>query len=427
MDPNIIAEIEKLKAIGLEWSPIADRLHAAFGLRRSPEGWRKVWLRERCRRGAGSMAPVAVPVADAPRGKETIVWKGDGSVEADRVVELSTEDLKNPRAILLAHGFDPTVWELVFAKNSVWDVNLKAGDVAKFYASKITARPKTAPDAVDLEALLANVRPLELPAIPRAASGGRVLELTLADLHLNKLAWRGETGNDYDLSIACKRVHFIVNDVIRRMGDEVYDRIIVPVGNDLFNSDNSEGTTHAGTPQSNDTRQAKVFETALTLFAGIIEKLRGHADRVEVILVQGNHDEDTSMMFAHALKAWFRTTADVTVDASPLKRKYLKIGRCLLVLGHFDADSKRIAELIPAEERRMWGEAEICEVHGAHLHAESDRPFAGFMLRRAPSVTGRDKWHYDSGYLAQLVHTTYVWDPDSGIETTWYTRIRKGG
>lgn len=424
MDRAIIAEIEKYRAEGRGWSEISDMLHATFGLRRGSESWRKVWLRERDQRLKHG-TPVAVAPAPAASGREVVTWKGDGSIEDDRIVSMTDAELKDPRAVLLAHGFDPAEWELVYAKHSVWDTNLSKGDCTKFYSSRITVRPKRAPDVQDLVQLLANAKPIELPFVVKPAPTKRVLELTLADLHLNKLAWRGETGNDYDLAIACRRVQDVVQDVLRRMGDETFDRIIVPVGNDLFNSDNSEGTTHAGTPQSNDTRQPKVFETALTLFAGIIQQMRGHCRTVEVVLVQGNHDEDTSMMFAHALKAWFRNEADVQVDARPLKRKYLTIGKCLLVLGHFDQDSKRLVEIIPQEAGELWGRTKYREAHGAHRHSESILPFAGFMLRRAPSVTGRDKWHYDNGFLAGFVHTTYVWDPDAGLDTTWYTRVRE--
>ena len=418
MNDDIRHELAVLRAGNTPWHIIAEHMRRTRGIDKSAESWRKTLNRN------GAQTPPVTVDTDEVRGKETITWKQDGSVEVERIIKLDPAEKENPRSVLLAHGYDPAAWELIYAKHSKWDTNLKAGDCRVFYASKITVRPKTVPDIDDVLRILETVVPKWIPTPPKFERQSElVLEMTLADLHLNKLAWAGTTGNDYDLKIACDRVRMVMADILQRMDGKKYKRIIVPVGNDMFNSDNSEGTTHKGTPQDNDTRLPKVFETAVALFAGIIEKFREYTDDVYVVLVPGNHDKDASMYFAHAMKAYFRNCPDVTVDTSARPRKYIIIGRCLLVLGHFDKETKTLAELIPSEGRRKWGQVDYVEVHGSHLHRESYRTYAGFELRRASSITGRDEYHTEEGYDSPVVHMTYVWDPETGIYSIWYSRI----
>ena len=62
-----------------------------------------------------------------PRYKEQIDVNKDGSFTSDRLIEINEENLKNPEFLLNAHGYDPLEWELVSARNSIWNQSGRSG------------------------------------------------------------------------------------------------------------------------------------------------------------------------------------------------------------------------------------------------------------------------------------------------------------
>jgi hypothetical protein len=271
----------------------------------------------------------------------------------------------------------------------------------------------------DVMRMLENAEPVALPKAEKQENEGRILELSLSDIHLGRLSWAGTAGANYDVEIGIKRVQNVIAAIVARMGGEIFASIVVPVGGDLLNCDSSKGDTTNGTPQDNDGRFPRVFSKTLTLICSIIEEMRNHSDKVQVVNTPGNHDEDSTTMLTYAIKSWFRTCDDVEVDTTAVKRKYLTWGDCLLCLGHFAEDGKQLPYIIPTEAAEAWGRTKYREAHGGHLHKESTIDYGGFVLRRAPSIVLADEWSHGKGYGCRARHTTYIWHPDRGMEEIW--------
>lgn len=85
-----------------------------------------------------------------PRYKEQTDVNKDGSFTSDRLIEINEENLKNPEFLLNAHGYDPLEWELVSARNSIWNQGGKSG-VKNLYASKINVKPRTEISQIEIE------------------------------------------------------------------------------------------------------------------------------------------------------------------------------------------------------------------------------------------------------------------------------------
>jgi calcineurin-like phosphoesterase family protein len=207
------------------------------------------------------------------------------------------------------------------------------------------------------------------------------------------------------------------------MGDERFDRIIIPVGNDFFNSDGAKGETTKGTPQDEDGRFGKCFEYGLDLYVEIVETMRRFTDSVEVVLVPGNHDRNASMMLSHAIKAYFRLCGDVRVDTVQMPRKYIEFGKVLLSLGHYDEDGRFPERLIANEASEAWGRTKYREAHGAHLHQEMVKEVGGVKFRRAPSIVVPSEWAHYKGYGCLQEHICYIYDYDKGLATTWHQTV----
>lgn len=366
--------------------------------------------------------------SDAVRKKETReatreeVTKNTDGTRTSEITTTTPLDLNDDRAILLFHHYDPEKWEVAWSKSAKWDAIPKHGEEAEtFYSSKVTVRPTNNVRPESISEMLRDAKPIAMPIV-KTPTGRRVLELSLADIHIGRLAWHGSAGADYDTKIAVERVRKVMGRVVERIGNERFGTIIVPVGGDLMNQE-ATGATTGGTPQDVDSRFPRVFRDTMYLMASIIEEMRHHADKVQAIHINGNHDSNSSASLAYAMEAWFRNCPDVEVDCSAIKRKYLTFGECLLVLGHFADERTMLPHIIPSEGAEKWGKAKYREAHGQHLHKESVIDYPGFTLRRSPSIVSNDEWSHSKGYGCLQRHTTYIWEPDRGLDTVWYDGV----
>lgn len=250
---------------------------------------------------------------------------------------------------------------------------------------------------------------------------GRLLELALFDLHIGKLAWSPESGDDYDIKTAVKRYKDAVAWLLSEIDLSTIERIVLPVGNDFINVDYKTNTTTAGTPQTCDSRFGKMLIAAKKLLVDVIENLREIAP-VDVLVVPGNHDENTMFSVGEILDAWYRNDKDVNIANSPKLRKFYQYGQCMLMFTHgSDENHKDLGNIAATEEPKMWGETKYREVHLGHLHKSKKTSFVGtdeyqgFKIRIMPSLSGTDAWHYKKGYMSNKGAEAFIWDRERGL------------
>ena len=253
---------------------------------------------------------------------------------------------------------------------------------------------------------------------------GYLLEVPIVDLHLGKLAWSPETGENYDYKIARQRYHNVINDIVSRSQVRPIEKILMPISNDFFHFDTISQTTTAGTPQDSDMRWPKLYSVGVEMFVKSIDQFREIAP-VEVILIPGNHDRMTGLYAISYLYAWYRNDADVTVQVDPKTRKYFEHGNSLIGFGHGDKEKGRIWGLMSIEAAKAWGRTKYKEWHLAHEHSESSKESNGIILRRLSSITGTDAWHYEKGYVGAVPkQQTFLWDKEKGLYEIWQTVIQ---
>ncbi|HAU87771.1 MAG TPA: hypothetical protein DCW90_20475, partial [Lachnospiraceae bacterium] len=101
----------------------------------------KEYFDEKKRKEMEEISEAVAPLS-LPKYKEQTDVNKDGSYTSDKLIEISEEDSKNPEFLLNAHGFDPIKWELVSARNSIWNQGSKSG-IKNLYSSKINVKPRT--------------------------------------------------------------------------------------------------------------------------------------------------------------------------------------------------------------------------------------------------------------------------------------------
>jgi hypothetical protein len=334
---------------------------------------------------------------------------------------MSEEDAKDVDYLLKAHGYDILQWELVSARNNIWNVYSKQDGVQILYSSKITVKPRSEYlwNEEDIQRIINNIRidySDKINIIPkRYDDSGNILVLPIADFHYNLLADEYSTGNNYNTEIAKEYYYHVLNDVVERTMHERFEKVLFVVGNDFVNADNINGTTTKGTPQDNNTAWFNIINNVTQLIVDGVSIL-GTIAPVDVLYVPSNHDLHTMYGIMQIVNAWFRNDKNVKVDSSPLPRKYYKYGKTLLGFSH-DIKVKDALKIFTSEAKNKWSDCNHMIWMLAHLHQQMIYDKQGYLeIMRLPTISGWSRWSNNNGYIqSDKKNQAFIINKDLGI------------
>lgn len=321
--------------------------------------------------------------AQAPTGyKETVEILSDGSHRSDKLLRMSADQSKDVNYLLKAHGYDVNAWELVSARNNIWNVYSKQDGIQTLYSSKITVKPKQS--GLNIDGLIKAIKGIE--------------PITIA---LNRI----ETRDKYMLEIPIFDSHFGISDydyykptqqkIIERLSTRHWERVLFILGQDMLHNDGFRGTTTSGTPiEQIDTIRA--WEDARRFFEPLIELAIVQGGVVDIIYSPGNHDEALGWAFAQMIKARY---LQVSVDDRMQQRKAYVYGSNFIGITHGDKGRKDLHNIFPIEFPLEWSGAENREIHTGHLHVEETKDVFGMAVRTLATRNRTDKWHKDNGFV----------------------------
>lgn len=352
----------------------------------------------------------------------------DGTYTSNKLISITEDELKNPVSLLEAHGFDIKDWELVSARNNIWNVYSKQDGIQELYSSKIVVKPKE--QTIDYDRINEWFNKLDrtysLPALKTSdgyLNGNKCLLIDIADLHLNLQATMFSTGNEYNCEIAEKLFFYVIEDILSRVEKYNFNKIIFCIGGDMLNIDNLSGSTTKGTPQDNDLLYFDAVEKMYEMTIKAVDILKQKAP-VNVIYVSANHDKLSGYKLAKFIEAWYRNDKNVTVDYSPLPRKYVKFGRTLFTFAH-DGNIKTLPRLIADEARQYWSDIDTTEVFLQHLHTEQVLTEEYNMrIQRLPTISAKSDWTVNKGLESKRQCKTFIFDIEDGLTDVLYTPIK---
>ena len=258
-----------------------------------------------------------------------------------------------------------------------------------------------------------------------------LLEINIWDLHLGKLAWAGETGENYDTKIARERFLYSIEMLLNRADNFDYSRILFPVGNDFFNSDTILNTTTHGTPQDEDLRWQKTFSVGVKLIVDGISLLRSRGVPVDVIIIPGNHDFERSYYLGSVLEAWYNEDDMVTINNSASPRKYYNFGNVLLGFTHGNEEKQDSLPLLMATEdasKPFWSNTLYHYWHLGHIHRKRSVKYTildknkvldedlGVTIQYLSSLTGAEEWHHKKGFVGcTKAANAFLWNDKTGL------------
>lgn len=362
-----------------------------------------------------------------------IEWKGgknykDGHIKTlDQLLKVTQVDLD----IWKVKSYTVNKWDVTSWKSNSPETIENFQVKAQLERDIKTQRAKDA--AVIYNELTKKYKPtiLNVNAVNLNSDENNLLEISIFDLHIGKLAWAGETGENYDVKIAKKRFKTSIEKLLQRASGFNYSRILFPIGNDFFNSDNIFNTTTKGTQQDEDLRWQKTFKVGTELLVDGINMLKQSGVPVDVIVIPGNHDFERSFYMGTVLEGWFRNDEMVDINNGASPRKYYRFGEVLLGFTHGGEEKESSLPLIMAsdiESKPMWSETKFHEWHLGHIHRKRNVKYSvvekkqslaedlGVTIRYLSSLTGTEEWHHRKGFIGHIkAADAFIWNDNTGL------------
>lgn len=345
-----------------------------------------------------------------------------------RVTQVTNKQIKTLDEMIKVCEIDTSVWIVDRWLCNKWEVGMRTGNGVKVQPLwQVKVWLKRDLQKVNLEDIKTRIideikkQSKQVPKVNfKKYEKPCLFVVDIPDLHFDKLAWSKETGKSWDIKISSSAFLDTVDDLISKASVYNIDRILFPVGNDLFNADNLENTTTGGTKQIVDGRWKKSFPLARKLMITAIEKLATIAP-VDVIIITGNHDEQRTFYLGDSLESWFHNNKNVNVDNSPPKRKYYSYGSTLLGYTHGkDEKVDRLPMILATEAKAEFAKTDYHEWHLGDKHHKKDIKFTpteevdGIIIRFLSSLTALDEWHYSKGYMAKQAAQGFIYDKKNG-------------
>jgi len=203
---------------------------------------------------------------------------------------------------------------------------------------------------------------------PKREPDGMMNLYVVTDYHMGMLAWREETGADWDTQIAEDMlVAWFARAIAEAPAADV--GVFAQLG-DFLHWDGWDAVTPTSRHLLDaDTRFPKLVQVAARAIKRIIRMLLTKHARVHVIMAEGNHDMTSSVWLRQLCAAMFENEPRVTVDLRPDPYYCVEHGRTALFFHH--GHKKRlanIADVFASKFRATFGRTDHAYAHMGHLH-----------------------------------------------------------
>jgi len=236
---------------------------------------------------------------------------------------------------------------------------------------------------------------------------GLCLMPMLTDHHFGKIAFSYK-GDSWSLNEARDVWNAAIDYYIDQVKGENITRIIFPVGNDLLHTNSDMNTTKRGTQMEVSNAFANLYAYVRDVVTASVMRLSEIAP-VEVVIVQGNHDEDAVLRLGDYLEGMFYGSNLVKVNNKKYRRKYTKFGACGIGFTHGEKVKPRdLHGAFSNDMPSIFSAAKYRYFFVGHLHKNAGSTFATYDERRdeymgtqievCPSLCPTDRWHFDMNF-----------------------------
>lgn len=263
------------------------------------------------------------------------------------------------------------------------------------------------------------------PRRRRAASGSKcALVVGLTDLHIGSVSWVDPARPS--LENCRKQLQSAISDMLLRLpAGHTPEKIYLPIGGDLFHTDNMHSATTKGTAQQMGATEEQMVAAAFQLLPMVILALAEVAP-VEAVLCAGNHDAILSIAAWNMLVQVFHSHPRITVSTSDAEDPYQvkRYGTNLIGFhhGHGTHKPKDLGLIMAEVAREDWSTTTQRAWFVGHRHSDMLQEDFGISVYTMPSLCPtKDRYHRLKyrGTQRRAIKGA-VFDPADGVVATLY-------
>jgi predicted phosphodiesterase len=258
------------------------------------------------------------------------------------------------------------------------------------------------------------VTPLDPIPSPANDDESGLTTYQIADPHLGMHAWAKQTGDPYDLKIACDTVLQAVSSLVEQ-ARPTKKALIIWLGDTTHQNDRTNMTPRSGHVLDVDGRFQKVLAAAAELALRLGELAAKKHEEVIIRFVEGNHDPEAALALTLALSLYFRNNERVTVDDSPSPHWYYRHGRVLIGATHgHTMKPDRMAMMMAVDRPEDWGSTKYRHFFFGHIHHDSVKEVGGVRVESFNSPAAKDAYAHAGGWRSGRALTAITFDAERG-------------
>lgn len=254
---------------------------------------------------------------------------------------------------------------------------------------------------VAIEAMCTEI-PRLIPAKKPASTLDQLCNLyTFTDYHMGMLAWHKEGGDDWDLKIA----EAVLWNSFQRMveASPAASTAVLNIQGDFLHSDGLLPVTPAHKHVlDQDGRFSKIVSVAIRVLRRLIDHALAKHKHVHLLIVEGNHDEASSVWLRQMFAALYENEPRLTVNDSELPYYVYQHGDVMLAFHHgHKMKNEQMPMLFAAQFPAMWGQTKTRYCHTGHRHHVDEKEYSGMTVTQHPTLSARDAYAARGGWIAE--------------------------
>lgn len=222
----------------------------------------------------------------------------------------------------------------------------------------------------------------------------------LPDLHIGSRSWGAETGENWDLDIACETFRRACADLVAQSRPSRH-AVVLGLGDYFHLNDRTNMTPKSGHVLDVDGRWPKVLKSGVRLALDLITMAAQKHDRVEVRFIPGNHDPDAAVALTVALGIYYDGHPRISVTEDASHHWYRRFGKVLLGATHgHTMKPDRMALMLASDNPEDWGASRFRHFMFGHVHHETAKEVGSVKVESFNSPAAKDAYAHAGGWRA---------------------------
>lgn len=290
-----------------------------------------------------------------------------------------------------------------------------SGDVERHWIRHHDAGVTVEETVAHIQKLFDGFEPIRVTVPPPDYHDDDLLTLyPIADAHLSMMAWGKETGENYNLDIASKRIISWMGQCVSASPPSG-KAVILDVGDLTHGDDQTNQTPRSKHNLDTDTRHYKTLEVTILTMATAIELALARHEEVIVRILPGNHNPNSYLAVMFALAERYRNEPRVKVQKLPGEFFVHQFGSVMLAAHHGDkAKAERLVMFLADQYPTIWGATRHRFLFTGHLHHNVSQDIGGVKAEKLRAITAKDAYAVSHAYTARAELQGIVFHRDRG-------------